>query len=211
MSWGSPRIQRKPFALRFWHMRRLRGIQQTSPRPQAHAGRLFWAKFVYLRDTCGYAGTNTLSLSGDNSRRVIPLASVVAGGYIVRTFFHIQHSVPEYMSRLHRPSTSAIVLTVYLLSGAFVELGHRDPVRLLLRSCAVLTSHTCGSEEIHLPLDQKRHCLACVQSTQRVSIQPSPYPGTDSRSDECVDVSVVRQLLLETDVLYTGKRGPPLT
>ncbi len=99
-------------------------------------------------------------------------------------------------------------MAAYILAGVFVEVTHHDQHDLLLRPHPVLARHECGAKEIHRPLDRQYDCLACTQSAIRISTAaPSPV---DVASFLCLgDVFVNHAPTLYTDVIYSGKRGPP--
>lgn len=110
-----------------------------------------------------------------------------------------------------RHTTAYAVIVVYIMAGALLEIAHHDLFDGTLQSRPVLTSHKCGTNEIHVPIDQRRYCLACVQSAQRVSTQA---PGSLSIGTSLVYIasfpSYSEQLLIP-DILHSGKRGPPVT
>lgn len=116
------------------------------------------------------------------------------------------------MKCFSRHTFSVLALLCYLIGGVLIELTHHDETGILLRSQPVLSSHDCGTKEIHVSLDDARHCLACSQYAQRLSTEAS-------RASVIIDASLVcfaslphnNGQVFETDVLYSGKRGPPPT
>ena len=102
-----------------------------------------------------------------------------------------------------------LALLSFLFGSVLVEFAHHDEHSILLQSDPVLESHDCGAREIHIAWEDARHCVACSQSTQRLSTEARSFSAPDAT------VSVLSVLLkyaeqtLETDILYSGKRGPP--
>jgi hypothetical protein len=107
--------------------------------------------------------------------------------------------------------TSALLLFGYIATGVLLEVAHRDTERLFLQSHPLLSSHTCGAKEIHLPLDKKHECLACSQSIQRIATAAVQLLGSDPAVVSLTSILVLCEHPLPVDVFYTGKRGPPQT
>ncbi|HCV43564.1 MAG TPA: hypothetical protein DGH68_08780 [Bacteroidetes bacterium] len=113
------------------------------------------------------------------------------------------------MNRHLRNTVARLVLSAYLLAGVLLEVGHHHPHDFLLAATATISSHNCGEKEIHIPLDKRHDCLACVQSIQRVSSKAVQFAGTHTAVFCLMSMPVLAEQELETDVLHSGKRGPP--
>ena len=113
------------------------------------------------------------------------------------------------MSTTTRQRTAQLLLAAYLLAGGLLEFAHQDGHEMLLSSKPILSSHDCGAREVHIPLDQKHSCLACSQASQRSSAEAVEFAGVISLLTCLSHLPVFRQEPLETDILYSGKRGPP--
>ena len=119
--------------------------------------------------------------------------------------------IGTHMSREVRHITAQLLLAAYLLAGGLLEFAHHDGHAVLLRSQPVVSSHDCGAREVHIPLDQKPNCLACTQASQRFLVEAAGYAGTVSPLIYLSHPPQFRQEPLETDILYSGKRGPPIS
>ena len=113
------------------------------------------------------------------------------------------------MSPTTRQSTAQLLLAAYLVAGGLLEFAHQDGHEMLLASKPVVSSHDCGAREVHIPLDQKHSCLACTQASQRSVAEAVEHAGFISSLISLSHLPQVRQEPLETDILYSGKRGPP--
>jgi len=97
----------------------------------------------------------------------------------------------------------------FLWAGVTIEVAHNDIVAGGSR--VILTTHACGSHEIHIPVDQFHQCLACALSGQRVSTPPTvllpdvaiemTLSASPSQAGHPITISY----------LFSGKRGPPLS
>lgn len=125
------------------------------------------------------------------------LASALCAPYITAVNFVLRNTI------------ACLALVVYVAAGVLLEVGHRHPHDFLLAASPTLSSHSCGEKEIHLPLDKRHDCLACVQSTQRVSGEAMQYVGIHPAMVCSLGIPVLAEQGLETNVLYSGKRGPP--
>lgn len=113
------------------------------------------------------------------------------------------------MGREARHITAQLLFAAYLLAGGLLEFAHHDGHAVLLRSQPVVSSHDCGAREVHIPLDQKHNCLACTQASQRFLVEATAHAGMVSPLICLSHFPQFRQEPLETDILYSGKRGPP--
>ena len=110
----------------------------------------------------------------------------------------------------HGKGLSLVVALGQLSFVSFSELTHRDGPIPLGRTESAVQSHDCGAKEVHIPIANLPHCVACSQSTQRVS--------TEARCFCTIDPPIVcTALVLEEtaeptgpDLHHSGKRGPPL-
>ena len=110
-----------------------------------------------------------------------------------------------------RNTVSLCILIAYVLAGVLLEVGHRDVHNMFLDATPVVSSHECGATEIHIPLDKRHDCLACTQSTLRIATAATPIPA-NAASFFCLShVPVTNERTLHTDVIHSGKRGPPLS
>jgi len=97
------------------------------------------------------------------------------------------------------------------MTGLLLEATHDDDITSCLGSHPAVTTHDCGVHEIHLPLDSLHPCLACFQSSQRIST-PALSFIPDAEISLCLSViPPLDRQFLSTDYLFTGKRGPPLS
>jgi hypothetical protein len=101
------------------------------------------------------------------------------------------------------------VLLSYLFGSVLVELAHHDEHALVLQSNPVLESHDCGAKEIHVAWEDSRHCIACSHFSQRLSTEANAFSGINASVYHVAIVSTHTEQPLETDILYSGKRGPP--
>jgi hypothetical protein len=104
---------------------------------------------------------------------------------------------------------AAFALLSYSFGGVLIELTHHDEIAVLLRSKPVLETHDCGAKEIHIAWEDARHCVACSHFTQRLSTEASAFLGADASVYLLAVLSTLGEQTLETDILYSGKRGPP--
>jgi hypothetical protein len=102
------------------------------------------------------------------------------------------------------------VLVAYVVTGILLEVGHRHPHDFHFGSNPVLSSHTCGDKEIHVPLDKRRECLACTLSSLRVSTAAASCAHTPTQFAWLAVFIVSDGQSDDVDILYSGKRGPPL-
>ncbi len=110
-----------------------------------------------------------------------------------------------------RQRIALFVLIAYSVMGFLLEEAHHDDIALGSGGQPAVASHDCGAHEIHIPLDSLHPCLACFQSSQRLST-PAQSFLPDAESFLCPSViPVANEQFLSTDYLFTGKRGPPLS
>lgn len=113
------------------------------------------------------------------------------------------------MALFLRHTFSVFAILGYLLGNTLVDLAHHDHANLPLHSEPVLSSHDCGAREIHVPIDQARSCLACSQFAQRFSADVSRSFTFDAAVVSLAVFPSHTGQIIETDVVYSGKRGPP--
>jgi len=113
------------------------------------------------------------------------------------------------MSTTTRQRIAHLLLAAYLVAGGLLEFAHHDGHAVRFRSQPVVSSHDCGAREVHIPLDQKHNCLACTQASQRSLAEATAHAGLVSPLIYLSHLPQFRQEPLETDILYSGKRGPP--
>ena len=113
------------------------------------------------------------------------------------------------MALFSRHTFALLAIWAYVSGTALVDFAHHNHADFLLESNPVLSSHDCGAKEIHIPLDQVRHCLACSQFTQRFSADIVSRCTFDAAIVCMAVVPWHAEQTIETDILYTGKRGPP--
>ncbi|MBI5472074.1 MAG: hypothetical protein HY961_06980 [Ignavibacteriae bacterium] len=108
-----------------------------------------------------------------------------------------------------RHSFSLLAILFYVVGGALIEVTHHHETRLLLASRPVLESHDCGEKELHLSIDDVRQCLACSQFAQRLSTEAIALHICDASEFGLAFIPVATGQVLSTDILHSGKRGPP--
>ena len=110
-----------------------------------------------------------------------------------------------------RNTVSLFIIVAYVLAGVLLEVGHRDVHTMVLTPMPVLSAHECGATEIHVPLDKRHDCLACTQSTLRIATAATAIPA-NAASFLCLGhVQIANERTLHTDVIHSGKRGPPVS
>lgn len=107
------------------------------------------------------------------------------------------------------PYITALLLFSYVLAGAFVEVTHNHRHDIPLFAQHAFASHDCGAHERHVPLGKIHDCLACTHSNQRAAVEVVHHPILDPSFVCLTAIPIVGDRPLETDVLYSGKRGPP--
>ena len=110
-----------------------------------------------------------------------------------------------------RNSVAQLLLAAYVLAGVLLEVGHHDPHDIVLDAATAVSSHNCGTTEMHVPLDRRHDCLACTQSTQRVGLEAAQHIGVHTLLVCLGHAPVLYEQALETDVFHSGKRGPPVS
>jgi hypothetical protein len=97
------------------------------------------------------------------------------------------------------------------MTGFLLEEAHHDDVISGPGSPLAVTSHTCGAHEIHIPLDSLHPCLACQQSSQRISTPALSFVPDGLRFLWLNATPFLDEQFPSTDYLFSGKRGPPLS
>lgn len=111
--------------------------------------------------------------------------------------------------RLQR-KISILVILSYVTAGFLIAVSHHDVTDLALHSSATVTNHSCGSNERHIPLDKRHECLACMQSAMRIATATASASVTDVQFLALGSTPVDDRSTLSTDILHSGKRGPPI-
>lgn len=109
-----------------------------------------------------------------------------------------------------RNVVASMLLAAYIAAGVLIEVGHHDVHDIALHAIPTVSRHECGSKEIHVPLDKRHDCLACTQSAQRVATAAAAIPATCVQFVWLGKLPLRIERTLQTDYLYSGKRGPPL-
>jgi hypothetical protein len=110
-----------------------------------------------------------------------------------------------------RNTVSQFILLAYILAGVLLEVGHRDVHSIVLDATPMLSSHECGATEVHVPLDKRHECLACSLSTLRVATAATVL-SSNTPTPQCLSqVLFANQSMPDADVIYSGKRGPPVS
>ena len=110
-----------------------------------------------------------------------------------------------------RKTIARFILTAYMLAGVLLEVGHHDIHAIRLIAAPAVSSHNCGANEIHIPLDRRHECLVCTHSTQRVATATTSLPA-DITAFLCFGhLFITNERTLHTDILHSGKRGPPVS
>lgn len=105
---------------------------------------------------------------------------------------------------------SVLGLVLYLSGNALIEVTHHDEANILLHSRPRMESHDCGGKEIHLSVENARHCLACSYFAQRLSTETNPLVLQAANIFITV-VAIPSDDTVEADVFHSGERGPPPT
>ncbi len=108
-----------------------------------------------------------------------------------------------------RDTAARLILAAYVLTGVLLEVGHNDVHDIMPNTTPAFSSHDCGDKEIHVPLYKRNQCLACVQSTLRVSTAVTYLPTNIRVTFYLGHIPVSIERTLHTDLFYSGKRGPP--
>jgi len=109
-----------------------------------------------------------------------------------------------------RQRSALFVLLAYVTAGLLLEVAHHDDIMSGPGAQLAVKSHDCGTHEIHISLDSLHPCLACFQSSQRVSIPAQSFIPTAEMTVSPTMIPSLDEQFLSTDYLSTGKRGPPL-
>lgn len=101
------------------------------------------------------------------------------------------------------------MLLLYLAGSLLVEVAHRDAEALTLDSRPAIAAHACGDKELHIPVDQMRHCLACSPLSQRFASPVVTLIGIETSCLHVVPERDVVGLFSKPEIASSGKRGPP--
>ncbi len=113
------------------------------------------------------------------------------------------------MSLRFRNTVARFIIVAYVLAGALLEVGHHDVHNIVLEAIPAVSSHDCGANEIHIPLDKRHECLACSLSALRVATAATQL-SANTASFRCLGrVLDTHERTLHTDIRHSGERGPP--
>lgn len=113
------------------------------------------------------------------------------------------------MLSLARHRLSILLLLAYAAGSILAEATHHDAADVWLHSRPVLEQHACGAKEIHVALEDARHCLACSQFAQRFATE-AQIVSIVTPATSVLPFHAARVAQPSThDVLHSGKRGPP--
>ncbi|MEK9137712.1 MAG: hypothetical protein AAB393_11370 [Bacteroidota bacterium] len=110
-----------------------------------------------------------------------------------------------------RKAIAQFTLAAFVLAAVLLEIAHHDHHSIELHTTPAVTSHECGSNEIHLPLDKRHECLACSQSTQRIATTATTRPANTAAFWCLSHIPPKSARTLHADVIHSGKRGPPVS
>jgi hypothetical protein len=113
------------------------------------------------------------------------------------------------MKVFSRHSVSVLAVLFYIVGGALIEVTHHDETQILLQSHPALESHDCGAKELHLSIEDVRQCFACSHFAQRLSTESRTTHTCSIPNVGVVYVPDIAGQVLDTDILHSGKRGPP--
>ena len=132
---------------------------------------------------------------------------------IFRPILHLQlyPSILGQMKSRMRNSVARLILAAYILAGGLLEVGHHYVHDIVLDAAPAYVSHDCGATESHVPLNKRHECLACLQSVLRVATLATHLPANTPAILCLGHVLVPNERTLHTDVLHSGKRGPPVS
>lgn len=109
-----------------------------------------------------------------------------------------------------RQKIAILLILAYVTSGILIAVSHHDGTELSSRSTASVSTHGCGSNERHIPIDKRHECLACMQSAMRTATPATTGSVTAVQFMFVGSEPVGDERALSTDILYSGKRGPPI-
>lgn len=113
------------------------------------------------------------------------------------------------MARLGYRICVIVTVASFLGTGVLMEVEHHDVPLGPAGSCTVLTTHDCGSHEIHIPVDQIHPCLACALNGQGVSTPPTILLPTITCEAMLPVMDCCAGHPITYSYLFSGKRGPP--
>jgi hypothetical protein len=119
-----------------------------------------------------------------------------------------QHTGPGFAGPKVNRSIAMFLLGAQLLVGLGM-FGHTHVVALRLDSDPILSTHECGPQERHIPIDSIHPCVLCWQLHQRVSL-PVEYANAAmllAAAADRSDLSV--SPVIPCDHFFPQKRGPP--
>ncbi len=112
--------------------------------------------------------------------------------------------------KLHiRTITAVFTVLALLWTSLLLERAHSDFVPGGVKNDPVLTQHTCGATERHIPLSKLHPCIVCALGWHRAATPPAVYlpPGLSPIS--AAYFSVLDGHPHRIDYIFSGKRGPP--
>ena len=118
-------------------------------------------------------------------------------------------TILDAMNLRFRNTVALFIVAAYVLAGVLLEVAHHDVHDIVLDAVPTLSSHDCGPNEIHIPMDKRHECLACSLTTSRIATTATHF-SVNSDSFLCLGyVLDTHERTLHTDILHSGKRGPP--
>jgi hypothetical protein len=72
------------------------------------------------------------------------------------------------------------------------------------------TSHTCGADERHIPLDHLGGCGTCLLLSHRWAALPRPFTFPFPPTLLVCSITLTADRTIIVDLLASGVRGPPL-
>ena len=109
-----------------------------------------------------------------------------------------------------RRKIAVLLILAYVISGVLIAVSHHDGTELSSPSTASVSTHGCGANEQHIPIDKRHECLACMQSAMRTTTSATTSSVTAVQFIFVGSTPVGNERTLSTDILYSGKRGPPI-
>ncbi len=108
-----------------------------------------------------------------------------------------------------RHSAALLLVAVHLFTATWVEFAHHDGHATGSSHGPAFTSHDCGSDERHLPVEGKRVCAVCVHAFSMVATCLAAPAASHLPADRVAPADQSVQRTHSTDLHHSGKRGPP--
>ena len=103
-----------------------------------------------------------------------------------------------------------LLILSYVTAGVLIAVSHHDGTDLSVHSSASVSTHGCGANEVHIPIDKRHECLACMQSAMRIATASTSVSVAAVQFLCLGSTPIGYESTLTTDILYSGKRGPPI-